>query len=149
MIKIFRVKLRENDDTWMPIRAHKDDAGFDLRARTNGLITIEPHKTRLIKTGVFIELKPGWEAQIRPRSGMALDADITVLNAPGTIDAGYRNEIGVILHNSGTWPVHIGHGNKIAQMVIKELPFVFLEKSESIDSEATERGQDGFGSTGA
>lgn len=148
MIRIFKVKLHENDDKWMPMKSHRDDAGFDLRARLRGdRVTIDPQKTRLIKTGVFIELKPGWEAQIRPRSGMSLKADMTVLNAPGTIDAGYRNEIGVILHNAGTFPVHIGYGDRIAQMVIKELPFVFLEKSESIDD--AERGQNGFGSTGA
>lgn len=162
---VFPVRLHDDDDTWMPERAHETDAGFDLKSRavcevTDGIIGKEtllteeypaylPYLGRvLVKTGVFLGLRPGWEAQIRPRSGMSLKYGITVVNAPGTIDSDYRNEVGVILQNLNATKLYyaIGYGHKIAQMVIKKVPGVSLEKVSNLDD--TVRGQNGFGSTG-
>lgn len=160
----FCVVLQDSNPVWMPEKAHDTDAGFDLKARavckaTDGKIGEEinieetPYllaymERVLVKTGIFLGLRPGWEAQIRPRSGMALKYGITVVNSPGTIDSDYRNELGVILQNtnSSQLPYAVGHGHKIAQMVIKPVPSVTLTQVNSLDE--TERGQGGFGSTG-
>ena len=163
MTEVFQVKLWENDDQWMPERAHDTDAGFDLKARLFGSddsvvrktkeklkqpeqFTLRPGGTILVRTGVWIQLKSGWEAQVRPRSGNALKKDLTVLNAPGTIDSDYRGEVGVILHNCGALSRTVCQGDKVAQLVIKRVPEVALVKTSSLDE--TERGSGGFGSTG-
>jgi dUTP pyrophosphatase len=127
-----------------PRRAHHDDAAFDLRSRED--IVLTPGRSRLVPTGLFIELPPGYEAQVRPRSGLALKHDIMLTNSPGTIDAGYRGEVGIIMYNAGREPFHIKRGERIAQMVIAELPAVRLVQVESL-SDST-RGSGGFGSTG-
>ena len=128
----------------LPVKAHDDDAAFDLKSRTQ--MEIPPHKSALVPTGLFIELPEGFEAQVRPRSGLALKRCVTVLNTPGTIDAGYRGEVGVILINHGDTPFAIERGDRIAQMVIQELPKVRLVAVDALSD--SERGTGGFGSTG-
>ena len=121
-------------------------AGMDLRANLQEPILIEPMERALIPTGLFIELPIGFEAQVRPRSGLALKKGITCLNSPGTIDADYRGEVGVILANLSTEPFVVENGERIAQMVIAK-----HERAEWIEVEElskTERGAGGFGSTG-
>ena len=109
-------------------------------------VSLEPGETRLIGTGISIELPPNTEAQVRPRSGLALKHGITVLNTPGTVDYGYRGEVGVILINHGRARFDVQPGTKIAQMVIASCLTVSIE--ESGDLSGTARGQGGFGSTG-
>lgn len=121
-------------------------AGMDLRANITESITLKPLERAIIKTGLFIELPIGFEAQVRPRSGLAAKKGITVLNAPGTIDADYRGEIGVILVNLSNEEVTIENGDRVAQLVIAK-----HERTEWIEVEElseTSRGEGGFGSTG-
>jgi dUTP pyrophosphatase len=139
-IKIKRLK----EEAILPFYEHLYDAGMDL-------ISIEeteilPGNSYLVSTGIAIELPPGTEAQIRPRSGLALKHQITVLNTPGTIDEGYRGEIGVILINHGKQTFKVTKGMKIAQMVIA--PIVRVEIEEVAQLSDTSRGTGGFGSTG-
>lgn len=121
-------------------------AGMDLRANISQAVTLAPLERTIIKTGLFIELPVGFEAQVRPRSGLAAKKGITVLNAPGTIDADYRGEIGVILVNLSNEPFTIENGERVAQLVIAK-----HERAEWIEVEelsSTDRGAGGFGSTG-
>ncbi|MEG1979230.1 MAG: dUTP diphosphatase [Victivallaceae bacterium] len=127
-----------------PAKAHPDDAAFDLRSRCD--LILPPMLSTLIPSGVFIELPVNFEAQIRPRSGLALKHNITLTNTPGTIDAGYRGEIGIIALNLGKEPFVIKRGDRIAQMVICRLPEVELVKSEELGESG--RGSGGFGSSG-
>ena len=122
-------------------------AGMDIRAFTEESITIKPLERVLIKTGLYIELNKGYEAQVRSRSGLSLKKGIAVLNSPGTIDADYRGEIGIILINLSNEDFEILSGDRIAQMVISEYERVEWELSQSIDK--TKRGTKGFGSTGS
>jgi dUTP pyrophosphatase len=128
----------------LPSYAHPGDAGLDLFA--NVALSIEPGETKLVATGISIELPPNTEAQVRPRSGLALKHGITVLNTPGTIDHGYRGEVGVILIDHGRARFDVQPGMKIAQMVIASCLSVTVE--ESAELSGTARGQGGFGSTG-
>jgi dUTP pyrophosphatase len=121
-------------------------AGADLRAAVEDIVTIEPGQTKLIPTGLAMALPEGYEAQIRPRSGLALKHGITVLNTPGTIDADYRGEVGVILINHSDIPFPIKRGERIAQMVIA--PFVQARFEEADSLSDTARGSSGFGSSG-
>ena len=139
-----KVKLLAGCEDLMPAKAHFDDAAYDMRSRVD--ITLPPHRSTLVPTGVFIELPVGYEAQIRPRSGLALKHDLMLTNSPGTIDAGYRGEIGIIMYNAGTEDFSISRGDRIAQMVICKLPEVELVASDSLSD--TGRGSGGFGSTG-
>ena len=127
-----------------PRKAHEDDAAFDLRSRVD--VIIPSGKIMLVPTGVFMELPVGYEAQVRPRSGLALKHGITVLNTPGTIDAGYRGEVGVILINAGPADFTVARGDRIAQMVVQKLADVELVAAEQLSD--TSRGAGGFGSTG-
>ena len=121
-------------------------AGMDLYANTDGEIKLQPMERKLIPTGLFIELPAGYEAQIRPRSGLALKSGITCLNTPGTIDADYRGEIGVILANFSNEEFTVKDGDRIAQMVIaKHETAEWIETDELGD---TDRGAGGFGSSG-
>ena len=138
-----KIKLYENCGDLMPAKAHSDDAAYDLRSRCD--IELVPGVSTLVPTGVFIELPVGYEAQIRPRSGLALKHDLMLTNSPGTIDAGYRGEIGVIMYNAGKEKFSISRGDRIAQMVICRLPEVTLVKADSLSD--TVRGAGGFGST--
>ena len=121
-------------------------AGMDLRANISESVTLKPLERTIIKTGLFIALPPGFEAQIRPRSGLAAKFGISVLNAPGTIDADYRGEIGVILVNLSTEKFIINNGDRIAQMIIARYAHTKWEEVSVLDE--TKRGQGGFGSTG-
>jgi dUTP pyrophosphatase len=139
-----RFRMKPGDEELAPKKAHHDDAAYDLRADT--ALEIPPGQTRLAPTGLFLELPAGFEAQVRPRSGLALKHGITVLNTPGTIDAGYRGEVGVILHNTGTTPFRVQRGDRVAQMVIQKLPDVELVPADALND--SRRGASGFGSTG-
>lgn len=121
-------------------------AGVDLRANIDAPITLKPLDRTLIKTGLFMALPQGYEAQVRPRSGLAYKKGITVLNAPGTIDADYRGEIGVILVNLSNEPFVVEDGERIAQMVVAK--YEQAEFQEVVELNETERGAGGFGSTG-
>lgn len=121
-------------------------AGMDLRANLDETISLKSLDRRLIPTGLFIELPQGYEAQIRPRSGLALKKGLTVLNTPGTIDADYRGEVGVILINMSSDIVTIEDGERIAQMVVSKHEVVTWEETDSLNH--TERGKGGFGHTG-
>lgn len=121
-------------------------AGMDLRANISESVTLQPLERAIVKTGLFIELPIGYEAQVRPRSGLAAKKGITVLNAPGTIDADYRGEMGVILVNLSNTPFTIENGERIAQLVISK-----HERAEWVEVQelsVTSRGEGGFGSTG-
>lgn len=121
-------------------------AGMDLRANLSEPIILKPLERALIKTGLFIELPIGYEAQVRPRSGLAFKKGITVLNSPGTVDADYRGEIGVILVNLSSEPFVVENGERIAQLVIAK--HERAEWQETIELSETSRGEGGFGSTG-
>jgi dUTP pyrophosphatase len=121
-------------------------AGMDLHANLTEPVVLEPQARMLIPTGLFIELPEGYEAQVRPRSGLALKHGITVLNSPGTIDADYRGEIKVLLINHGQDPFTIQNGERIAQMVIAQHATVQWVETQSLSN--TERGEGGYGSTG-
>ncbi|MAG21961.1 MAG: dUTP diphosphatase [Candidatus Diapherotrites archaeon] len=138
-----RVK-RLSKDVKMPGYAHAGDAGVDLYATQE--TSIEPGAIALVPTGIKIALPEGFEAQVRPKSGLALNHGLTVLNTPGTIDAGYRGEIGVIIVNHGKEEFKIEKGKKIAQMVFNKVEKAELEEVDELDE--TQRGEGGFGSTG-
>ncbi len=121
-------------------------AGMDLRACVDGPSTLKPLERAIVKTGLFIELPIGYEAQVRPRSGLAAKKGITVLNSPGTIDADYRGEIGVILVNLSNEDFTIEHGERIAQLVIAKHERAVWEEVDELGE--TSRGAGGFGSTG-
>ncbi|MDX8403114.1 MAG: dUTP diphosphatase [Mariprofundaceae bacterium] len=130
----------------LPFYATTHAAGADLRAAIDSDMVIEPGEHALVPTGFAMALPDNYEAQVRPRSGLALKHAITVLNTPGTIDADYRGEIGVILMNHGKAPFHIQRGDRIAQMIIA--PFVQADFKTVSDLSETERGDGGFGSSG-
>ena len=135
---------RIHPDATLPAYAHASDAGMDVRSVEE--LTIPPGGRALVHTGLVMELPPMYEAQVRPRSGLALKHGVTVLNTPGTIDSGYRGEVGVILANFGDMDFRVGKGDKIAQIVIA--PVTQPEIVEVAEVDATDRGAGGFGSTG-
>ena len=139
-----RFKMMEDCEDLIPKKAHYDDAAFDLRARAE--VVLEPGKSHLVPTGLFLELPIHYEAQIRPRSGMALKHSLTIPNSPGTIDAGYRGEVGIIMLNAGNENFSVKRGERIAQMVINQLPDVEMIQVDELSD--TKRGSGGFGSTG-
>ena len=130
----------------MPQYATEHSAGMDLRANLSESVVLQPLERRIIPTGLFIELPEGYEAQIRPRSGLAAKHGITCLNTPGTIDADYRGEIGVILANVSNEPFTVTDGERICQMVIARYTKAEIVEVEELSS--SERGAGGFGSTG-
>ena len=139
-------RLPHGADLALPGYATAGAAGMDLLAAVTAPIVIAPGKRALVPTGLTIALPEGFEAQVRPRSGLALKHGITVLNAPGTIDADYRGEVGVILINHGDAPFTINRGERIAQMVIA--PVTVAAWNEVGELPGTARGAGGFGSTG-
>lgn len=142
---MYTVKIKKlNEEAIIPNFAHKGDAGMDLYSIEE--VVIPPGKTALIKTGISIQLPKMTEAQVRPRSGLALKHSITVLNTPGTIDEGYRGEIGIILINHGVSDFTVSKYMKIAQMVVK--PIYNINVLEVDDLSDSDRGEGGFGSTG-
>ena len=135
---------RIHPDAVLPAYAHPSDAGMDIRSVTDMMV---PARGRaLVPTGLVVLLPPLYEAQVRPRSGLALKHGITVLNTPGTIDSGYRGEIGVILFNSSDVDFQIKKGDRVAQVVIAPVTQPVIEEAQEIDE--TDRGAGGFGSTG-
>ena len=141
---VIKFQMEKDCADLIPRKAHPDDAAYDLRSRVD--IVAEPMAVTLVPTGLHLELPVNFEAQIRPRSGMALKHALTLLNTPGTIDAGYRGEICCIVFNAGKQAYPIKRGDRIAQMVICRLPEVCLQETSVLTE--TERGSDGFGSTG-
>lgn len=141
-----KIKIVNRSHHALPQYATALSAGLDLRANLEEDITLQPMERRLVPTGLSIALTEGYEAQVRPRSGLALKHGITLLNTPGTIDADYRGEIGVIMVNLSDTPFNIADGDRIAQLVIARYEQAEWEAVEALDS--TERGDGGFGHTG-
>jgi dUTP pyrophosphatase len=140
------IKIINRSQHKLPHYETEASAGMDLRANITESITLKPLERAIIKTGLFIELPVGYEAQVRPRSGLAAKKGVTVLNAPGTVDADYRGEIGVILVNLSNEEFKIENGERIAQLIIAKHERAQWEEVEVL--EETTRGAGGFGSTG-
>ncbi len=141
-----KVKIINKSHHPLPEYATPYSAGVDLRANIETSITLKPLERAMVPTGLYLELPQGFEAQVRPRSGLAAKHGLTVLNSPGTIDADYRGEIKVILINHGKDPFVINHGDRVAQMIIACYEQVEWEEVDTISE--TERGAGGFGHTG-
>lgn len=145
---MIEIKIKVENENCIPVKVHDSDAGYDLKA--NGDYVIESGATMVIDTGCAVELPEDedwiWEAQVRPRSGMSLKTSVRVANAPGTIDAHYRNNIGVILHNTGDNKFMVAKGDRIAQLVITKIPKTKLTVANTLSE--TDRGLNGFGSSG-
>lgn len=141
-----KVKIINKSGNPLPSYETPSAAGMDVRACTREPITVQPMQRVLVPTGLRVQLPQGYEMQIRPRSGMALKHGITLANTPGTIDADYRGEIGIIVINLSDQPYVINDGDRICQMVIKQYSHVEWEEVDSIDE--TVRGEGGFGHTG-
>ncbi|CAN5184248.1 dUTP diphosphatase [soil metagenome] len=140
------VKIINRSNNPTPAYATADSAGVDLRANLESPITLQPLERKLIPTGLFIELPTGYEAQVRPRSGLAYKSGITLLNSPGTIDADYRGEVGIILVNLSQEAFTVNHGDRIAQMIVAQYTRATFELTEELAE--SERGAGGFGHTG-
>ena len=143
---MIEIKVVNTGQQPLPAYATTGSAGMDLRANIPEPIVLQPLQRCLIPTGLRIALPVGYEAQIRPRSGLALKHGITVLNSPGTIDADYRGEVGVLLCNLSDTPFTVNAGERIAQMVVARHEQVVLVATDTLD--ATERGEGGYGHTG-
>ncbi|MCH2460409.1 MAG: dUTP diphosphatase [Gemmatimonadetes bacterium] len=145
-LKVLFTRLESNPDLPLPARATPQAAGYDVRS-AEGSVTLEPGEIRLVGTGLVMELPEGVECQVRPRSGLALRHGITLPNSPGTIDPDYRGELKIIMQNLGGESVTLERGSRIAQLI-----FARFEEPEVVLSEQvseTDRGDGGFGSTGA
>ena len=144
-----RVRVANIGSKPLPEYATRQSAGLDLRARLDGPVVLQPGERRLVPTGLHIELPDGFEAQVRPRSGLAYKHGLTVLNSPGTIDADYRGEIGVILIHQGQEPFTLEPGERIAQLVVASYARVeWAPVDHPADLALTDRGAGGFGHTG-
>lgn len=141
-----KVKIVNSSENPLPDYSTSSSAGMDLRANLENAVSLKPLERKLIPTGLYIELPEGFEAQIRPRSGLALKKGISVINTPGTIDADYRGEIGIILVNLSSEEFVVEHGERICQMVINKVETIQWRQVESL--EESERGGGGFGHTG-
>lgn len=141
-----KIRIINRGSQQLPAYATPQSAGMDLRANIEDPITLRPLERRIVPTGLYIALPEGYEAQVRPRSGLALKHGITVLNSPGTIDSDYRGEIGVLLINLSDTPFVINAGERIAQMVVARHKKAELIEVEELDD--TERGAGGYGHTG-
>ena len=140
------VKRLQGKDISLPRYMTENSAGMDIFAAVNGEETLLPGERRLIPTGIAIALPPGYEAQIRPRSGLAVEGGVTVLNSPGTIDADYRGEVKILIINHGDKPFAVKRGDRIAQMVIHKIYRASWNMTDNL--EITVRGDGGFGHTG-
>ncbi len=141
-----KIKIVNKSKHPLPEYKTKLSAGMDIRANINEIVTLKPLERKLIPTGLYIELPEGYEAQMRPRSGLALNEGLGLLNSPGTIDADYRGEIGIIVVNLSNTMVTIKDGDRICQMVINKVEQAQLIEVDALDE--TERGTGGFGHTG-
>lgn len=139
-------RLASACDLPLPSPGSPGSAGLDLRAAVAEDLVLPPGGRALVPTGLILEIPPGWEGQVRPRSGLALRHGIGVINAPGTIDSDYRGEVGVILINLGDQPFRLQRGDRIAQLVLAPVERVEWEEAESLED--SQRGPGGFGSTG-
>ena len=138
------VKVQKiHEDAVIPEYAHVTDAGADIYAIED--MAVKPHTTVLVRTGLKVAIPTGYEIQIRPRSGMSLKTTMRIANTPGTIDAGYRGEVCVIMENTGNLTYNISKGDKVAQMVITPVPMINWIETNELDN--TDRGEGGFGST--
>jgi dUTP pyrophosphatase len=140
------VRIVNNGRHPLPQYATDHSAGLDLRANLDAPVVLAPGQRALIPTGLYLELPEGTEAQVRPRSGLAFKHGVTVLNSPGTIDADYRGEVGVLLINHGPEPFTVNDGERIAQLVVAR--YIRVSFAEVPDLRASERGAGGFGHTG-
>ena len=140
------LKLVNKSNNDLPRYETELSAGMDVRSFIESPIILKPFERKLVNTGLYAQLEKGYEIQVRPRSGLALKKGITVLNSPGTIDADYRGEIGVVLINLSNDDFRINSGDRIAQLVVSKHEQPNLEQTDSLDS--TSRGEKGFGSTG-
>lgn len=147
MIDKVEVKIVNKSPNALPAYSTEQSAGMDLRAWLSEPVVLQPMERALIPTGIYIELPPGYECQIRPRSGLALKRGLTVLNSPGTIDADYRGEVCVILANLGNEPQTIENGERVCQMVVARHSTVEWVKVDVLGD--SERGEGGFGHTGS
>jgi dUTP pyrophosphatase len=145
-VEVLVKRLPQAGDLPLPRRATPHAAGFDLHACIEGEVELAPGGRMLVPTGISVALPAGYEAQIRPRSGLALKHGLTLLNSPGTIDSDYRGEVGVVLANLGDRAFTLSRGDRIAQMVIQRLPDSILKQADSLPESA--RGAGGFGHTG-
>ena len=141
-----KVRIINNSNNPIPAYATQGSSGMDLRANLTMSLTLLPLERKMVPTGIFLEIPQGFEAQVRPRSGLALKQGLTCLNSPGTIDADYRGELKVILINLSSEPQLIEHGDRIAQMVFQKVEIVDLELTEQLNE--TTRNAGGFGHTG-
>lgn len=141
-----KVKIVNESANELPTYETFSSAGMDVRAHLQEPVTLAPMERKLIPTGLRMQLEHGYECQVRPRSGLALKHGITVLNTPGTVDADYRGEIGIVLINLGSEPFTINNGDRIAQFIISPYTRVEWEPAKKLDE--TERGVGGFGHTG-
>ena len=139
-------RLENNSDLPLPGYETAGSSGMDIRASVKEPVLIEPGEIRLIPTGLAVSIPPGYEGQIRPRSGLALKHGIGMVNSPGTIDSDYRGEIGIIVINWGKKPFKIGRGDRIAQMIISKVYAAEIMEVHDLDS--TTRGEGGFGHSG-
>ncbi len=146
MVTVRVKRLPHNPDLPLPQRMSAHSAGFDLLAAIDGPVTVSPGQRTLIPTGLALSIPPGYEGQVRPRSGLAVKYGLSIPNAPGTIDSDYRGEVKVAVINLGQEPVIIKRGDRIAQLVICPVAEATLEESTELDS--TPRGEGGFGHTG-
>ena len=140
------IKVVNTSGNPLPQRQTIHAAGMDLQAFLTETYTLEPGERTLIPTGLYLEIPPGYEAQVRPRSGLALKHGITVLNSPGTIDSDYRGEVKVLLINHGKTPFNIANGDRIAQLIVAKHERVQWQAVSELD--LSERGSGGYGSTG-
>ena len=148
-VRIFRVRGARDADLPLPAAATAGSAGLDLRAALEGELVLAPGERALVPTGFALAIPPGYEGQVRPRSGLALRHGVTLPNAPGTIDSDYRGEVSVILQNGGREPFVLRRGERIAQLVIAPVVSAALQEVDSADDlGSTGRGGGGFGHTG-
>ncbi|HEV3077420.1 MAG TPA: dUTP diphosphatase [Thermoanaerobaculia bacterium] len=146
MIRVRVRRLPAASGLPLPAAASAGSSGCDLRAALAGEAVLRPGERLLVPTGLALEIPPGWEGQVRPRSGLALRHGIGMVNAPGTIDSDYRGEVGVLLINLGSEPFTLRRGDRIAQLVIARVESVEWVEAEALDG--SDRGEGGFGSTG-
>lgn len=145
-IKVMRVQANQNREISLPRYMTEHSAGMDLFAGLEEEVTLAPGERKLIPTGIALAIPAGYEGQVRPRSGLALRNGVTVVNTPGTIDADYRGEVGVLLINLGHQPFQVKPGDRIAQLVIAPVCRAVLEWADELDD--TTRSEGGFGHTG-
>jgi len=149
-VRVARVRSEKDADIPLPTRATPGSAGFDLRAALDGDLVLVPGQREAVPTGLAMGIPPGFEGQVRPRSGLALKHGITLINSPGTVDSDYRGELLIPLWNSSDTPYVVRRGDRVAQLIIAPVVAAELEwVSDPGELDSTQRGSRGFGSTGS